>query len=185
MSLPVSYLECSIQSPTGRQVANTSPCDVSSGQSSRSWCSRWLSTTDFSLSLSNMSWVLTGVADSDPYSDPHVFGPPGSFYHLAKMRYEKNLDFYFFVTSLWLFIFEKWCKCTCKKWYAEKLWKKIYFLLASWRSLMIIAGSGSGSGSTPKCHNWWIRNTGYNWITELWVFSWRTHRFRRSSHFFW
>ncbi len=27
----------------------------------------------------------------------------------------KNLDFYCIVTSFWLFIFEKWCKCTFKK----------------------------------------------------------------------
>ncbi len=28
---------------------------------------------------------------------------------------KKNLYFYCFVTSLWLFIFEEWCKCTFKK----------------------------------------------------------------------
>ncbi len=28
---------------------------------------------------------------------------------------KKNLDFYCFVTSLWLFIFEEWCKCTFKR----------------------------------------------------------------------
>ncbi len=33
----------------------------------------------------------------------------GSFHHQAKK--EKNPDFYCFVTSLWLFIFEELCKC--------------------------------------------------------------------------
>ncbi len=28
---------------------------------------------------------------------------------------KKNLDSYCFVTSFWLFFFEKWCKCTFKK----------------------------------------------------------------------
>ena len=27
---------------------------------------------------------------------------------------KKNIDFYCFLTSLWLFIFKKWCKCTFK-----------------------------------------------------------------------
>ncbi len=30
-------------------------------------------------------------------------------------KMKKNLDLYCFVTSLWLFIFEEWCKCTFKK----------------------------------------------------------------------
>ncbi len=34
--------------------------------------------------------------------DPHVFGPPGSAFGSV----------YCFVTSVWLFIFEEWCKCT-------------------------------------------------------------------------
>ncbi len=55
-------------------------------------------------------------------SDPHVFWPtgsgsisqmyvsgPGPFYHQAKIV---NLDFYFFATSFWLFVYENLCKCT-------------------------------------------------------------------------
>ncbi len=30
-------------------------------------------------------------------------------------KIKKNLDFYCFVTSLWLFIFEEWCKCIFKQ----------------------------------------------------------------------
>jgi len=68
------------------------------------------------------------------YSDPDVFDPDplvrdgspgsGSFYHRAKLS-KKNLDSYFFVTSLWLFIYEKWCKCSFRKYWTEKLWKKL------------------------------------------------------------
>ncbi len=46
------------------------------------------------------------------------FGPPrsvsGSFYPQAKIV-RKPWFLYCFVTSFWLFIFEKWCKCTLKK----------------------------------------------------------------------
>ncbi len=59
--------------------------------------------------------------DPDP-QDPYVFGPPGSgsiskwpgsgsFYYQAKIV----INAFCFVTSLWLFIFEKWCKCSFKK----------------------------------------------------------------------
>ncbi len=57
------------------------------------------------------------VGDPDP-DDPYVFGPPGSasgcgpFHHQAKLVVNKSFDFYCFVTSLWLFIFEEWFKCT-------------------------------------------------------------------------
>ncbi len=37
----------------------------------------------------------------DPVPDPYVI----------KQNSKKNLDFYFFVTSLWLFISKEWCKC--------------------------------------------------------------------------
>ncbi len=40
---------------------------------------------------------------------------------------KKNLDSSCFVTSFGLFIFEKWCKCTLKKKYAEKLFFKLVF----------------------------------------------------------
>jgi hypothetical protein len=52
-------------------------------------------------------------------ADPYVFGPPGSGFmdslvrgpasdpSIIKQNSKKNLDFYCFVTSLWLFIFEK------------------------------------------------------------------------------
>ncbi len=43
---------------------------------------------------------------------------------------KKNLDFYSFVTSLWLSIFEELCKCISKK-----TREKNYFLLASGRLL--------------------------------------------------
>ena len=67
---------------------------------------------------------------------------------------KKNLDSYCFVTfvtSLWLFILEKWCKCTFKN----------SFLLTSWRPLTKIPGSGSISQREI-----WIRGSGsgISWI---------------------
>ncbi len=43
----------------------------------------------------------------DMYPDPN---PNPSIIFLSKIS-KKNIDSYCFVTSLWLFIFEKWCKC--------------------------------------------------------------------------
>jgi hypothetical protein len=40
---------------------------------------------------------------------------------INKQKSNKNLDFYFFVTSFWLFFFTGWCKCTFKKYWAKKL----------------------------------------------------------------
>ncbi len=36
---------------------------------------------------------------------------PGSFYHQAIIVRKTLIPRYCFVTSLWLFVFEKWCKC--------------------------------------------------------------------------
>ncbi len=54
---------------------------------------------------------------------------------------KKNIDFYCFVASLWLFTFEKLCKSTFKN--MQKNFFYIIFLLASWRSMMKIKGSGT------------------------------------------
>jgi hypothetical protein len=45
-------------------------------------------------------------------------------------KIKKNLNFFCFVTSLWLFIFEKWCKCTFKS-KRNKHWIQILLFL-SW-----------------------------------------------------
>jgi hypothetical protein len=60
---------------------------------------------------------------------------------IIKQNSKKNLYFYCFVTSVWLFIFEEWCKCTFKK----NKQKTRFFLLASWRSLTKRAASISVS----------------------------------------
>ncbi len=59
-------------------------------------------------------WTLTSLADPDPYPDPYpyVFGLRILILLSSSKTSWKNLDSYCFVTSLWLFIFEKWCKCT-------------------------------------------------------------------------
>ncbi len=49
---------------------------------------------------------------------------------------KKNLDFYCFVTSLWLFIFEEWCKYTS----------------VTDPDPYVFVPPGSASGSVPKCH---------------------------------
>ncbi len=83
--------------------------------------------------------VRTSVPNPD-LPDPHVFGLQGSGSGSTSQRYgsgsgslsknsKKNLHFYRFVTSFWLFIFEKWCKSTFKKYYAEKHFlKKSFFV---------------------------------------------------------
>ncbi len=55
--------------------------------------------------------VLRSVPDPDPNPDsdppdPHVFGPPGSFCHQAKLVRKTLILTVFFFTSFGLFIFE-------------------------------------------------------------------------------
>ncbi len=82
---------------------------------------------------------------------------------INKPKNKKNLVFCCFVTCFWLFSYENWCNCTFKKYWAKKLWKKNYILLASCQPLAKKVGSWSGSvsqwyessdrsGSIPKCH---------------------------------
>ncbi len=108
-------------------------------------------------------------------TDPHIFGPPGSgsisqrygsgsFFHHAKIVRKTLIP-----TILWLFDFlslKNYVNVPSKSNKQKNVFNKICFLLASWRSMMRIAGSGSGSisqsmdpririhgsGSTPKCH---------------------------------
>ncbi len=72
---------------------------------------------------------------------------------------KNNLDSFCFVTPFWLFIFESDLNVPSKNNKLKYFILKISFLLALWRSMTKIAGSGSisqrsgsGSGSTPKCH---------------------------------
>ncbi len=86
-------------------------------------------------------YVSTSVADPEPdQEDPYVLGLSDLGTDL-----EKNLDSYCFVTSLWLFVFEKLSKCSLK----SNKQKNIKILLVpvtpSWRSMTKIAGYGSGS----------------------------------------
>ncbi len=89
--------------------------------------------TYFSIEYDDVFFKLfiTSVADPNPDpSNPYVFGPPGSGSISQQVQYgiwirillsssknrKKNLASYCFVTSFWLFIFEKLYKCTFKKW---------------------------------------------------------------------
>ncbi len=81
-------------------------------------------------------------------------------FQLLSKNSKKNLDFYSFLTSFGLFIFESDVNVPSKSNMQENFILKISFLLASCRSMMKIAGSESGSisqrngsaGSTPTCH---------------------------------
>ncbi len=53
----------------------------------------------------------------------------GSFYLSSSKNSRKYLHFSCFVTSLWLFVFKEWCKCSFKKYqifscYLEGRWRK-------------------------------------------------------------
>jgi hypothetical protein len=65
--------------------------------------------------------IFLGLLDPDP--DPSII-----LLSLSKYN-QKNLDFYCFVTSFWLFIFEKLCKSIFKKQYAGKLFFKYLFFV--------------------------------------------------------
>ncbi len=117
-------------------------------------------------SFGRIEKLFSSVTDPDQNpdpSDPYVFGPPGSGsgsisqrygsgsgsdYHQAKKK--KNLDSYCFVTSFWLFIFEKWCKCTFKSNKQTSFFKnKLLFVgilkVNDEKSRIRIRGSGSAT----------------------------------------
>ncbi len=98
--------------------------------------------------------MFLGLLDSDP--DPLVRGaapdsaPYGIWILISSIKNgKKTLDSYCVVTSLWLFIFKNDVNVPSKS-NKQKNLEKNSFLLASWRSLMKIAGSGNWSA--PKCH---------------------------------
>ncbi len=63
---------------------------------------------------------------------------------------KKNPDSYSFVTSFWLSIFETNVLSKSNK--QKNFLKNLLFVGILGRSMTKIAGSGSSSGSTPKCH---------------------------------
>ncbi len=123
----------------------------------------------------------------DPNPDPHVFGPPGSgsisqmygsgsgsgsFYHQAKKGRKTLIP-----TVLWLLLaflsLKNDVNVPSKSNKKKNCFKKIRFLLESWRSMTKIEGFGSGSRSIIHRHGSankdpdpdpyqklsWIRNT--------------------------
>ncbi len=106
--------------------------------------------------------MLVGISVPDPNQDPHVFGPPGSesiskrygsrsgsgsgsgsFYHQAKILRKTLIP-----TVLWLlldFLSLKNDVNVPSKSNKQKNFLEIIFLLAFWRSMRKIAGSGSES----------------------------------------
>jgi hypothetical protein len=92
--------------------------------------------------------VWSSVADPDPLvrgTDPDP--------DLSSKNSKENLDSYCFVTSLWLFILENDVNVPSKSDKQKNLEIKISFfnfLLASWRSLTKIAGSGAGAGTKSR-----------------------------------
>ncbi len=87
------------------------------------------------LYLASMGIQVSLTFPQPVLGDRYVFWPPGSgsgsvshmygsgsFYHRANMvRKPWFLDFYCFVTSFWLFVLERLCKYTCKKYTDEKI----------------------------------------------------------------
>jgi hypothetical protein len=63
----------------------------------------------------------------------------------ASINSKKNIDFYHFVISFVLFIFENDVNVPSKSNKQKKPWKKNNFMFTSWRSLLKNAGSGSVS----------------------------------------
>ncbi len=100
----------------------------------RSWvlqvgkCYIWNKRVEIMCSKKYSDYAEGSVADPDP-SDPYVFEPPGSrfgsIYHQAKIVRKTWFVTFFFFLSL------------------KNDWNVPCFLLASWRSMRKIAGSGS------------------------------------------
>jgi hypothetical protein len=103
----------------------------------------------------NFLTLPPGVPDPNPEPDPHVFGPPGSgstsqrygsgsFYHQAKIVRKTLIP-----NVLWLLLdflsLKKDVNVPSKSNMQKNLLKKLVFLLASWRLMTKILGSGSGS----------------------------------------
>ncbi len=125
-----------------RKVSNL--CDVQGGGGEPGWPVENHQTCGPS-SHSSGNLLRGSVADPNPDpSDPYVFVLPGSgsFCHQAKIVRKTLIPIV--LSLLWLFIFEKWCKCKFKSTVINrKTFFKINFLLASWRSMTKIAGCGS------------------------------------------
>ncbi len=86
--------------------------------------------------------MFLGLPDPDPCSQRYG---SGSFYHQSKIVWKTLIPTPLRLLFDFLALIENWCKCTFQ---AEKL----SFLLASWRSMTKIAGSGSASGSISQMH---------------------------------
>ncbi len=102
--------------------------------------------------------------DPDPHWNQSAESRSGGFWASriqilpsSSKNSKKTPDFYYFVTSLWLFICKEWFKCTFKKNYCVHLeghWQKEQDADPDplVRGIWI---RGSGSGSLPKCHGSW------------------------------
>ncbi len=93
--------------------------------------------------------MFLGLPDPDP---SFILSASGSDPSINKQRSKKTLDFYYFVTSFWLFIYENWCKMYLQK----VINNKLYHLVSHWRKNRIRICKPvvriRGSGSILKCH---------------------------------
>ncbi len=107
------------------------------------------------LSSHSRGFLSSSVPDPNPDPpDPRVFWPPGSGSGSTSQRYGSG-SFYLhakiirkiwillFCDSFWLFIFKNNVNVPSKSNKQKKLCSKISFLVASWRSMTKLAGSGS------------------------------------------
>ncbi len=118
----------------------------------------------------------------DPDSDSYVFRLPGSgsgssshrygsgsgsgsFYHQAKIVRKTLIPRYCFVTSFWLLHLYKWFKMYLQKVISRKTFFIISLLLASWRLMTKIEGSGSHQNVMDPQH--WKRASYSNQEKEI------------------
>ncbi len=106
---------------------------------------------------------------------------------------QENLDFYSFVTYLWLFIFEEWCKCTFKKYWAKKI--VCWPLEGHWRKEQNPDPLARGTDPRIRTNMSRIRNTGFNYsaslekdlqtfFTNFWFFSPKYTNIKHDFQFF-
>ncbi len=109
-----------------------SPSRQNSGSGEATHLSRYLfASYEFKQHPDQLFPVVGCVVDPDPlllgfpYPDPFVRGTVRiRILLLSSKNSKKNHEIYCFVTSLWLFIFEKWCKCS---WFYTNYISRIFY----------------------------------------------------------
>jgi hypothetical protein len=80
----------------------------------------------FSSTCTQQCFKIISVADPDLDPDPHVFGPPGSFYHHAKIV--RKIDSYYVVTLFDFLSLKKDVNVSSKSNMQKNKIKNLFFL---------------------------------------------------------